>query len=440
MIEIYENTAINEKLHYKKTPSGLDVYVIPKAGFSKTYAYFAFKFGGRDTQLIIDGQSVKFPEGTAHFLEHKLFESREKDLFKKFNEKGASVNAFTNASSTVYYLSCSESLKENLHALLTMAQTLDITEEDVEREKRIIAQEIDMYRDQADWQLYHRTLRAMYHKHPIRQSVAGDASSVASIDLEMLYRAYNAFYTPTNSFVLVVGDVNPQQIMDWVEGSLTTPFKNRISILEAVSSSEPSKVKFDRVAYPFAVGFSKCLLGFKDNYRPLTGKALYHQSLVVRMMQELFFGRASILYNRLYQSGTVNATFGVDYLFDTDYGFTLIGGDNIEPEHVLAQIRDYGTELITQIDQGASSEYYQELERQFEQVKRRALGRYLMSYNGLDFIGHHFVTHILKGINPLNYVELVEGISFNTVVKAFFSQIHDQTPAVVTLDPIKTKG
>ena len=111
MIEIYENTAINEKLYYRKSPSGLDVYVIPKVGFSKTYAYFAFKFGGRDTKNIIDGQLVKFPEGTAHFLEHKLFESREKDLFRRFNEKGASVNAFTNASSTVYYFSCTEQVR-----------------------------------------------------------------------------------------------------------------------------------------------------------------------------------------------------------------------------------------------------------------------------------------------------------------------------------------
>ena len=321
--------------------------------------------------------------------------------------------------------------------MLGMVQQLDIDEADVEREKRIIGEEIAMYRDQADWQLYHRTLRALYHKHPIRQSVSGDESSIEEITLQILQKAYSSFYTPNNSFVLVVGDVVPQQVIEWVEEGLTVEFKNRLSILEAVAPLEPHTVKFDRVAYPFSVPYTKCLFGFKDNVRPLLGKQLYRQSLVVRIMQELFFGRASVLYNRMYQSGIVNATFGVDYLFDADYGFTLMGGDNIEPDHVIAALRAYGMELKDQLDQGQNTSFYLELNQQFEQVKRRALGRYLMSYNGLEFIGHHFITHILKGINPLNYIELVEAVDLDAVVATFFAHIDKTTPAIITLDPLK---
>lgn len=438
MIEIYENTTLQERLHYKKSPSGLDVYVIPKAGFSKAYAYFAFKFGGRDTERIVNDQLVRFPEGTAHFLEHKLFESQEKDLFKRFNARGATVNAYTNAASTVYYFSATEHLQENLQALLSMVQRLEITEADVEREKGIIGQEIDMYRDQADWQLYHRTLRALYHKHPLRQSVAGDEASIAAIDMAVLNRAYRTFYTPGNSFVLVVGDVNPSEVMAWVESGLTTDFINRSARLEAVSPSEPEAVRFDRLSYPFALAYSKSLMGFKDTVRPLYGKQLYRRSLILRLMQELFFGRASELYNRLYQSGIVNATFGVDYLFDVDYGFSLIGGDNMDPEAVLAAIRTYGIELDSRLAGEDAHGHRQELERQFEQVKRRAIGRYLMSYNGLEFIGHHFVTHILKGINPLHYPEIVEQVSFEEVLAAFESHVLGNTPALVSLEPIKS--
>lgn len=436
MIEIYENKELKERLHYKKTASGLDVYVIPKEGFTKTYVYFAVKFGGRHTATIVDNQLLKLPEGTAHFLEHKLFESQEKDLFKRFNARGASVNAYTNATATVYYFSATELIEENLKDLLAMVQNLSVTEADVEREKQIIAQEIAMYRDQADWQLYHRMLRALYHKHPIRQRVAGDEQSISEIDLECLERAYRAFYTPSNCFVFAVGAVNPQGFIGEVERNLTPDFMNRGSKIEAIAPVEPNSVRFDRLSYPFAVAYTKCLIGIKDTDRPLQGKALYRQSLVVRLMQELFFGRASELYNRLYQTGVVNATFGVDYLFDYDYGFSLIGGDNLDPEGVWSAIRAYGQELETAFNSAEFSAHQIALETQFEQVKRRAMGRYLMSYNGLEFIGHHFVTHILKGINPLNYLELVAQINFQEVLEAFFMAVNQSTPALVSLDPI----
>lgn len=437
MIEIFENHYLNEKLHYKKSASGLDIYTIPKQGFSKTFVYFGVKFGGKDVAKIVDGQVKKWPEGTAHFLEHKLFESQEKDLFQKFNSRGASINAYTNASSTVYYFSCTEQLRENLDALLRMVQHLELTEEDVEREKSIITQEIAMYRDQADWQLYHRTLRALYHNHPIRRSVAGDELSISKIDVALLMAAYKTFYTPHNAFVLVVGDVVPKSIVEWVEQAMTVEFKNRGAKVETVAVSEPDSVKFDYVAYPFELSYSKLLVGFKDTNRPLKGKSLYRHSLVVRMMQELFFGRASELYNRLYQSGVVNATFGVDYLFDVDYGFSLIGGDNMDAEALLVAIKAYGLEVDHQTKEGDTKEWLEALQEQFDAVKSRALGRYLMSYNGLEFIGHHFVTHILKGINPLNYVDLIESVTLEEVLSVFAKHIVNAQPAIVQLQPIK---
>jgi predicted Zn-dependent peptidase len=434
MIEKYTNEHLGETLHYKKAASGLDMYVVQKKDFTKTFAYYATAYGGNDSEFLHRGVHIEMPQGMAHFLEHKLFESKEKSIFKRFNQRGASVNAYTNAKATVYYFSATESFEENLKDLMDFVQVLEITEDDVEKEKGIIQEEIAMYLDQADWRLYQSTLEALYRVFPMRHSIAGNYRSLLRIEKSDLDYCYKTFYTPRNSFVLVVGDVPIRETFDLIEATQTVEFINRPFEVERLSYPEPISVNTERVDIPFNVSQVKSFIGFKDSVEGIKGKSLYRRSLVSKLMNELFFGRASVIYNRLYQSGQINTTFGIDYLYDQGYGFTLIGGDGHDPEAVHAAILAFGLEVDD--DQDALLD---DLESQFERVKRKAMGRYLMSFNGLEFIGHQYVSHILKGINPMDYLDTMEGIRVEEVIERFKSHLIKQTPCIVTLSPLNNK-
>lgn len=76
MIKPIEYEQLQETLYHEKMPNGLDVYVLPKKGFNKTYAVFTTKYGSIDNRFVPLGKNemVHVPDGIAHFLEHKLFE------------------------------------------------------------------------------------------------------------------------------------------------------------------------------------------------------------------------------------------------------------------------------------------------------------------------------------------------------------------------------
>lgn len=428
MIEKYVNAHLQEELFFKRAASGLDMYIVPKKGFSKTFVYFAVSYGGMDSHFILDGRNETLPGGVAHFLEHKLFESKESNLFAEFNQRGASVNAFTNANSTVYHFACTESVAENITALMSFVQKISITESEVDKERDIIAEEIAMYEDQPDWQIYQQALKCIFSSHPIRQSIAGDKDDISRIQLGDLEKCYHAFYTPHNCFVLVVGDVSPPETFKVIERAQHRDFMNRTFLVERIDPNEPRHVAQERLEMNFPVTNTKTLIGFKEKPLGLKGKALYRHVLVSKLMNDMFFGKASLLYNRLYQMGQINGTFGIDYLFDKTYGFTLLGGDNLDSDGVMGVIRAYASELeagVLEIDAA--------LEAQFERLKKKTLGRYLMSFNSLEFIGHQYVTHIMKGINPMDSIDLMATIEIEDVLRRFLSHIVNNTPAIVTL-------
>ncbi|MCK5762898.1 MAG: hypothetical protein KAH05_02145, partial [Clostridiales bacterium] len=82
--EIYESK-LDEKIFKIAHPSGLDIFVLPKKDYMKKYAYFITKYGALYNEFIDEnGENVKLPLGIAHFLEHKIFEDKEKDMFSEF--------------------------------------------------------------------------------------------------------------------------------------------------------------------------------------------------------------------------------------------------------------------------------------------------------------------------------------------------------------------
>src|SRR5699024_4506217 len=151
--------------------------------------------------------------GIAHFLEHKLFEEPEVNIFEKFSDIGGSVNAFTSFNQTSYLFETIDNFYKNLELLIKFVQSPYLTDKYVEKEKGIISQEIRMYEDDPGWKVYFNLLEAMYPSNPVRIDIAGTIDSITNINKELLYKAYNTFYHPSNMVLFVVGDLDFKEII-----------------------------------------------------------------------------------------------------------------------------------------------------------------------------------------------------------------------------------
>ena len=193
--------------------SGLTVLVRPMPGYSSTYAIYGTRFGSIDLDFEVDGKTVHLPAGTAHFLEHKMFESEEGDAFARFAKTGASANAYTSFDKTCYLFSATDKVDENLDILLSMVNEPYFTEATIQKEQGIIGQEIKMYDDSPDWRVMTAIFGCLYQNHPIRHDIAGTVESIASITPDMLYDSCRAFYNPGNMVLAVAGNVTMEQVL-----------------------------------------------------------------------------------------------------------------------------------------------------------------------------------------------------------------------------------
>lgn len=198
---------LQETLFHEKMANGLDVYVLPKQGFNKTYAVFTTKYGSIDNQFVPlnKEEMVHVPDGIAHFLEHKLFEKADGDVFQDFSKQGASANAFTSFTRTAYLFSSTSNVEKNLETLVDFVQDPYFTEKSVEKEKGIIGQEINMYDDNPDWRLFFGLIENMYKDHPVKIDIAGTVESISHITKDLLYECYETFYHPSNMLLFIVG-------------------------------------------------------------------------------------------------------------------------------------------------------------------------------------------------------------------------------------------
>ena len=237
-IKEVRNELLNEKYYDIDHPSGLKILVMPKENYSSTYAIFATKYGSIDTMIqMSDGSFKEIPEGTAHFLEHKLFESEDLDAFERFAKTGASANAYTSFERTGYLFSCSANFKKNLEILLDFVQNPYFTQATVEKEQGIIGQEIDMYKDAPDWEVMFNCLRTMYHNLPVRIDIAGTQESIAQITAKTLYGCYDNFYNLHNMVLAVAGNADVDEIVE-VADKVLKPVEGKMAQRKVIDEPE----------------------------------------------------------------------------------------------------------------------------------------------------------------------------------------------------------
>ncbi|XMB87206.1 pitrilysin family protein [Mycoplasmatota bacterium WC44] len=406
-MERIEYKRFNEELYYKELDNGLHVYLMPKRGFNKHYATFTTKFGSIDNKLILNDELTTLPDGIAHFLEHKLFESEKGDVTEEFSKYGANSNAFTTYDRTSYLFSCTSNLEENLTLLIDFVQEPYFTDETVEKEKGIIAEEIQMYNDIPDARLMFETMKSLYKTHPIRNDIAGSVESITKITPENLYKCYETYYHPSNMLLFVVGDFDVEAIMKLIEDNQSSKDYQKREIERQVDTeSEGINEKEKLINMPDV--FPKLMIGIKGNPNDIKDLAKYRMSMMIYL--DILIGRSSDNYERLFEQQLINYTFGsVTYMDDT-YSSILFASDTKNPEKLREELFK-----ILQSDVSKDS---------FKNVKKKFYGSMLKLLNSPEGIANEFTSYKLSGMDLFEAIDIVEEITFEDMIecKKYFKE------------------
>lgn len=390
----FEYPRLGDRCYYDKLPNGLSVYVVPKPGFSKAYAFFAVNYGGNDQRFCVNGRWRNTPAGVAHYLEHKMFDMPEGNALQTLSVRGASPNAFTSNEITGYHFSCTDQFDENLSTLLSFVTTPYFTEESVAKEQGIIASEIRMIEDNPDWQVYHNLLQALYVNHPVRNSVAGTAESIAQITPEILTGCHKAFYTPENMVLCVAGNVEPRQVMRLA--AAIVPAGGRPVPERDHGEPEPQEAGAQEVTREMEVASTSFLLGFKAN-----PENSLRRKLVGELAAELLAGESSPLYAKLYQEGLIDKTFGGEFDSTPETGHIIFGGESDRPEAVAEAILNEGVRIAWHgLDDAL-----------FHRVKKAAYGSRVRALNSFEHICIQLAYGHFAGYQYLDFAELYDQIT-----------------------------
>ncbi|GBF72064.1 peptidase M16 [Paenibacillus sp. 598K] len=420
---------VQETLYYEQMPNGLSVYVLPKKGFQKTYATFTTRFGSVDNQFSLPGeQKIRVEDGIAHFLEHKMFEEPSGDIFATFASQGASANAFTSFDRTAYLFSATEQIPANLTTLLDFVQNPYFTDENVEKEKGIIEQEINMYKDNPDWRVYTGLIDALYHEHPVHIDIAGSVESIRRITKESLYQCYHTFYHPSNMLLFVVGGVDKDEIMELVRRNQTSKSFGESPQIKRLLEKEPDAVKLPVKRSELAVSLPKMMFGFKETVLPADSEQLLRREVASKLMLEALLGPSSKLYQQLYDDDLISDSFGSEYNSSATYGFTMIGGDTRDPEALLAAIRSAIEEKLAT---GIAAD-------DFERVRRKRIGGYLRMLNSPEAIANEFTRYQFRGNNLFELLPLYESVTLEQVNERMREHFRWDQMAVSIVDKAKT--
>lgn len=408
----YYYETLKETVYYEKLANGLQVYLLPKAEYNKTFATFSTHYGSVDNRFVPLGgtEMVTVPDGVAHFLEHKMFESPTGDVFQDFAKHGASANAFTSHDVTTYLFSCTNELLTNLGLLIDFVQEPYFTPENVEKEKGIIGQEINMYEDNADWRIYQQTLAQLYPEHPVGIDIAGTIATISEITDETLYTCYNTFYHPNNMLLFVIGNFEVEAVMTFIRENQTEKAFAQPQPIMRHEVRDTTKPGGKNRQLTMDVSMPKIMIGIKNQeVFDIEPKQQLKNELAYDFMLDLLFGSSSKNYDQLLADGVINDSFGYSQTNDPGVGYTLMSTDTENPEAFIAAIQ----KIITEFDPTAIDESV------VERFKRKNMGQFIRSLNSVEFIANQFTRYAFNGMNIFEVLEIMNEITQADLVVAF---------------------
>ena len=398
-MEIRKNNKIDETVYTETLENGMKVIIVPKKNTSKKYIIWATKFGSIDNHFIEPKteNEVQVPDGVAHYLEHKMFENENGvDSLYKMMALGLDANAYTTNDHTAFLFGGTDNFYEGLDELMEYVQKPYFTDENVEKERGIIGQEIGRYDDEPGWRLYVNAMDCLYKNNPVKLDIAGTVESISKITKETLYSCYNTFYHPSNMIMCISGDFEPEKILDEVKKRLYP--KEKMDKIKRIYPEEPKGINKKEKEENMGITMPTFMIGFKDELNEDKVK----EDIAIQIIFNSLLGKSSKLYQKLYDEGLILNPLETSFEFSDSYAHVLIAGESKEPKKVYGEIiNTIKTESVNKDN--------------FERSKKKIYGDYVAEYNDVENIGRMYLADSIKGINSMEYIEKYEDVSLEYV-------------------------
>ncbi len=414
---------LDETVYTATHESGVKIIIIPKSGYGKKYAMFATKYGSCDTEFEKDGKIIKIPDGTAHFLEHKMFDMPDGiDAFGKFSKFGANANAFTSFAVTAYHFSSTENFTDALENLVTFVQTPQFSEKSVHKEQGIIGQEIKMYDDDPHWRVFFNCLEAMYQNNSVKIDIAGTTESISTITEQVLYDIYSVFYHPSNMILFVAGDVCETEIAACLDKFLKKDTKE--CKITRRYPQEPDEINVHFTTQKLDVAVPLFAIGFKDNENHKTGRDMLKKEIIMQILSGMLFSKYSPIYKNLYEEGLINESFTCEYSLSDIYAYTVVDGEAKEPRKVYERVMEFLSNMTL------SKEDY-------EVAKRSVWGGYIRMFNSTEALGYNITIGALNGIDYFEYKDIYDSVTFEDAENVFKKHFTKENSVLSVVEPVK---
>ena len=421
-MQIIENIKLKEKLYVEKLENGLTIMILPRKTTQKKYAMWGVNFGSIDNHFINpdNNKEIKIPDGVAHFLEHKMFEQENGvNSLDALSSLGVDANAYTTNDYTTYLFECTDNFYEALDELMDYVQHPYYTDENVEKEKGIIGQEINMYDDYPTWKVYMNAMECLYHNNPVKLDIAGTIESITPITKETLYDCYNTFYTPSNMLMVITGDFEPEKLIHEIKNRIVKN-ENKGEI-KRIYPKEPEEINKEKIEAVMDVNNSIFVIAIKDKtLENETEQVKKH--IAIEILLNIIAGKSSKLYKELYEKGIVMSPLDLDYEFSKQYAHIVISGQSNEPERVMKELKK---EIEKLKKEGLEKQ-------QFERIKKKIYGDYITEYNDISGVARMLMADYFKGINSFEYIENHKQVTKEYAEK-ILKEIFDENKMVISI-------
>lgn len=416
---------IKETLYSEKLDNGLTVFLLPKPEMAKTYAIFSTNYGSIDQTFvpIQQDEEITVPEGVAHFLEHKMFEKKDRDVFADFGKQGASANAYTSFTKTAYLFTATTNVEKNVETLLNFVQDPYFSEQSVEKEKGIIGQEIKMYDDQPDWQAFMGAIKGMFQKHAVKIDIAGTVESISAITKDDLYTCYNTFYHPENMTLFIAGNFDPEKMMQLIKQNQAQKDFQKMDEIERNYPAEPREVATAEHTITMPVSIPKCTIGIKESATELNGDAFLKKDLLQGMILDHFFSTGGPFYQKLYEEKLIDSSFFYETSLEKNFGYSLIGSNTHDPKRFAETVKQL---LISTNDMNLTEE-------EFTRMKKKKIGQLLRGMNSLEYVANKFIHYHTVGADLFDLIPTIQSFTLDEVNQFIQNWIHQEQLTVCNI-------
>ncbi len=423
-MQVIQNLKVKETLYLENLENGLTVMIIPKKNVQKKYIIWGTNYGSNDSTFIVPGETeiTEVPKGVAHFLEHKMFEQENgRNSLDVLTDLGVNANAYTTNDHTAYLYECTDNFYEALDEFMDYVQHPYFTDENVEKEKGIIGQEIMMYDDYPEWKVYLNTLEAMYYSNPVKLDITGTIDTIKEINKEILYKCYNTFYQPSNMAMVVCGDFEPEKLLEEIKKRLIKTDKK--GEIKRIYPEEPENIVKEKVIQKMDVSRPLFNIGIKvNNFSSISSKEKVRKSIMIQLILNLLFGESSNLYKKLYNNGNISYIPVMDFEYSKTYSHILISGQSNNPEELYEELKK---EIKNMKNQNIKPE-------DFERLKKTLYGEYIKEYNDVTDIARMFLVDYFKDVNTFEFVEQVSNINLEEIYQ-ILDDYFDESKMVLSI-------